>query len=65
MGSYQSPGLNSEGGFSIDAGLAVDARLVRSVSTPASKDKLNEMKQERKQDKTKKPLKFGRDLESD
>ena len=32
------------------------------------KDKLNDMKQEReqrKQDKTKKPLKFGRDLESD
>ena len=44
-------------GFSIDAGLAVDARLVRSVLTPVSKDKTDEKKQEReqrKQDTTKK-----------
>jgi IS5 family transposase len=55
-------------GFSIDAGLAVDARLVRSVSTPVSKDKIEEKKQEREQrnqDTTKKSLKFCRDLESD
>ena len=55
-------------GFSIDAGLAVDARLVRSVSSPISKDKLEEKRQEReqrKQDKSKEPMKFGRDLESD
>jgi hypothetical protein len=55
-------------GFSIDAGLAVDARLARSVSTPVSKDKIEEKKQEReqrKQDTTKKSLKFCRDLESD
>jgi transposase, IS5 family len=55
-------------GFSIDAGLAVDARLIRSASTPVSKDKLEEKKQEREQrefDTTKRPLKFCRDLESD
>ncbi len=54
--------------FSIDSELAVDARLVRSVSTPVSKDRIEEKKQEReqrKQDITKKPMKFGRDLESD
>jgi len=55
-------------GFSIDAGLAVDARLVQSVSTPVSKDKIEEKRlehEQRKQDPTKKPMKFGRDLESD
>ncbi|HPA08491.1 MAG TPA: IS5 family transposase [Methanoregulaceae archaeon] len=55
-------------GFSIDAGLAVDARLVKSASTPVSRDKIEEKKQEReqrKQDLTKKPMRFGRDLESD
>jgi IS5 family transposase len=55
-------------GFSIDTGLAVDARLVRLVSSPMSKDKLEEKRQEReqrKQDKSKEPMKFGRDLESD
>ena len=35
-------GQLSEKGFSIDAGLAVDARLVRSVSTPVSRDKLKQ-----------------------
>jgi len=57
-----------EKGFSIDAGLAVDARLVRSVSSPVSRDKLEEKKQEREQRKQYpgiKPMKFGRDLESD
>jgi len=54
--------------FSIDAGLAVDARLVRSASKPVSRDKVEEKKQERKQrkqDPTREPVKFGRDLESD
>ena len=55
-------------GFSIDAGLAVDARLVKSVSTPVSREKIEEKRQEREQrqqDPTKKPMRFGRDLESD
>lgn len=55
-------------GFSIDAGLAVDARLVRSASSPFSKDKLekiNEQRQQEKQDGKDKPMKFSRDLESD
>ena len=30
-------------GYSIDAGLAVDARLVRSASSPLSKDKLEKI----------------------
>ena len=61
-------GQLSEKGFSIDAGLAVDARLVRSVSTPVSRDKLEEKKlerEQRKQDPGINPIKFCRDLESD
>jgi IS5 family transposase len=59
-------GQLQEKGFSIDAGLAVDARLVRSVFSPMSKDKLEEKRQEqRKQDKSKEPMKCGRGLESD
>ncbi len=34
-------------GFSIDAGLAVDARLVKSASTPVSRDKIEEKTLER------------------
>ncbi len=55
-------------GFSIDAGLAVDARLVRSASSPLSKDKLEKINQQRQQEKKDgkdKPMKFSRDLESD
>ncbi|HOO45663.1 MAG TPA: IS5 family transposase [Deltaproteobacteria bacterium] len=55
-------------GFPIDAGLAVDARLVRSVLTPVSRDKIEEKKlerEQRKQDPTREPAKFGRGLESD
>ena len=55
-------------GFSIDAGLAVDARLVRSASSPLSKDKIKEKRQERQrkeQGGKKGPVKFSRDLESD
>jgi len=40
-------GQLQEKGFPIDAGLAVDARLVRSVSTPVSRDKLEANKLER------------------
>jgi len=55
-------------GFSIDAGLAVDARLVRSASSPLSKGKLEKISQQRQQEKKDgkdKPMKFSRDLESD
>jgi len=55
-------------GYSIDAGLAVDARLVRSASSPLSKDKLEKINQQRQQEKKDgkdKPVKFSRDVESD
>ncbi len=54
--------------FSIDAGLAVDARLVWSVSTPMSREKIKQKKlvrEQSKQNPEKRPVKFGRDLESD
>jgi len=49
-------------GFSIDAGLAVDARLVRSASRPLSKEKIKEKRQEmqrKEQDGKKEPVKFS------
>jgi IS5 family transposase len=53
-------------GFSIDAGLAVDARLVRSASSPISREKIEDKRQEREQDTTTdEPVKFRRDLEAD
>jgi IS5 family transposase len=55
-------------GFSIEAGMAVDARLVRSASRPVSGKKLEALKEERKkseEDETGKPAKFQRDVESD
>jgi len=55
-------------GFSINSGMAVDARLVRSVSSPLSKDRIEEKRQEREHKEsegTGKPVKFRRDLESD
>jgi len=57
-------------GLCINEGVAVDARLVRSASKPLSQDKLKEQREHRnteegKRDKTGKPLKFARDLESD
>lgn len=57
-------------GLSINEGIAVDARLVKSVSGPMSNDDLKELKDKRnrpegKLDKNGKPLKFSRDLESD
>ena len=55
-------------GFSIDAGLAVDARLVRSASSPLSKGKIKEKRQEKERKEPEgsgKPIKFSRDLESE
>jgi len=57
-------------GLSINEGIAVDARLVKSASHPMSNDDLKELKEKRntpegKLDKKGNPLKFSRDLESD
>jgi len=57
-------------GISINEGIAVDARLVKSASKPISKDKINELKKEQnspedKLDKKGNFKKFSRDLESD
>ena len=55
-------------GFSIESGMAVDARLVKSASRPVSGKKLEDLREERKAkaetDDTH-PPKFMRDLESD
>jgi len=57
-------------GFSINEGMAVDARLVKSASRPISNDKIKEEKDKRnstegKVDKNGDTMKFSRDLESD
>ena len=57
-------------GLSINEGIAVDARLVKSASRPLSQDELKKQRERRqteegKRDKNGKPLKFTRDLESD
>lgn len=57
-------------GLTINEGIAVDARLVQSVSHPLSEDKLQEERKKRETSEGKldingKPLKFSRDLESD
>jgi IS5 family transposase len=57
-------------GLSINEGIAVDARLVKSASKPMSKDELKELKEKRntpegKVDKNGNVLKFSRDVESD
>ncbi len=57
-------------GLTINKGIAVDARLVKSASRPISNDQIKELKDKRnapegKLDKNGKPLKFTRDLESD
>jgi len=59
----------SEKGITINEGIAVDARIVRSASKPLSKKKLKALREERatpegKLDKTGKLRKFSRDLES-
>jgi IS5 family transposase len=57
-------------GLTINEGIAVDARLVKSASRPISKDEIEKRREmskspEGKVDKNGKPLKFSRDLESD
>ena len=57
-------------GLSINEGIAVDARLVKSASRPLSNNDRKKLKEKRstpegKLDKKGKPLKFSRDLESD
>jgi IS5 family transposase len=57
-------------GLTINEGVAIDARLVKSASHPISKEKLEEEKQKRetpagKLDKNGNTLKFSRDIESD
>ena len=57
-------------GLSINEGIAVDARLVKSASRPLSQQELKKQREHRnseegKRDKKGKTLKFSRDLESD
>lgn len=57
-------------GLSINEGIAVDARLVKSASRPISNDKIKSLKEEKELtenslDKNGRPLKFERDIESD
>jgi IS5 family transposase len=57
-------------GLTINEGIAVDARLVKSASRPISNDKIRQAKEkhntpEGKLDKNGKPLKFHRHLDSD
>ena len=60
----------SKRGLSINEGIAIDARLVKSASRPMSNDNLRDLKEKRKSpegklDKNGNPIKFSRDLESD
>jgi IS5 family transposase len=55
-------------GLTINEGIAVDARLVKSASSPVSSDQVKKNKENkhiRKTDKNGKPVKFSRDIESD
>ena len=57
-------------GLSINEGIAVDARLVKSASHPISNDQIKQLKEKRNTpegnvDKNGKPLKFSRDIQSD
>ena len=57
-------------GLSINEGIAVDARLVKSASRPVSKEGLRELEEKRSipegnLDKNGNTLKFSRDAESD
>ena len=57
-------------GLTINEGIAVDARLVKSASRPISNDKIKETREkhntpEGRLDKNGNPLKFHRDLDSD
>lgn len=56
-------------GLTINEGIAVDARIVKSASSPKNNKKLEEIKARRespegKLDRNGNPLKFGRDIES-
>jgi IS5 family transposase len=60
----------ARGGLSINEGIAVDARLVKSASKPLSKEGLKELEEKRgtpegNVDKNGSTLKFSRDVESD
>ena len=57
-------------GFSIESGMAVDARVVRSASRPVSDRTLRELREQRKnrlqmRKKTQRAMRFQRDLDSD
>ena len=57
-------------GLTINEGIAIDARLVKSTSRPVSNEKLKEIREkhatpEGRLDKNRKPKKFTRDLDSD
>jgi len=57
-------------GLSINEGIAIDARLVKSASKPLSKDDLKKQREKRESpegeaDKEGNPVKFARDVESD
>jgi len=57
-------------GLTINEGIAVDARLVKSANRPISNQKLNELKEKSNSpdgnlDKNGKPKKYSRDLDSD
>ena len=57
-------------GITINEGIAIDARLIRSASKPIPNNKLNELRKKQNNpdgnlDKNGKPKKFSRDLESD
>jgi IS5 family transposase len=59
----------SEKGYSIEGGMAIDARLVKSSARPKSNEKIKEEKEKRKTaegnlDRTGKPLKFKSDVDS-
>jgi len=51
-------------GFSLESGMAVDARLIKSASHPVSSEKLEALKED-KEEKTDTSVKFSRDIESD
>jgi len=60
----------AKGGLSINEGIAVDARLVKSANRPMSNDGLKKLKEKRNRpegqvDKNGNPLKYSRDVESD
>lgn len=60
----------SRQGLTINEGIAIDARLIQSASHPLSNEELEKEKEKRvspegQVDKNGKPLKFGRDIESD